>query len=114
MSRWLWLWSGLLVVAAACDRPVAGGSADGAQVFASACATCHGAGGTPPEAMAVALGVRDLNAAEFRARATRDLIEHQVRTGSANKKMPSFTGALSDAQIAAVADYVLRLPAPAP
>lgn len=98
---------------AACTGSVAGGSTDGAAVFAQACATCHGPGGAPPEAMAAKLGVKNLTTAEFHGRATRDLIVKQVRGGSANKIMPSFDGALTDAQIDAVATYVLTLSRPA-
>jgi mono/diheme cytochrome c family protein len=105
MSRWL----SLLIVLGACSNEVAGGKADGAAVFAEACARCHGGGGKPSESMAAQLGVRDLTSAEFAARASHELVEHQVRHGSDNKVMPSFAGALNDAQIAAVADYVLTL-----
>jgi mono/diheme cytochrome c family protein len=100
-------WSiALVVVAAACSKDVAGGAADGAQVFQMVCATCHGPEGHPNEAMVARLNVRDLTAAEFRAHVTPALVEAQVRNGSKNKLMPAFTGALSDAQIAAVAGYV--------
>ncbi len=90
---------------AACDREVAAG-ASGAEVFHSQCAVCHGDTGRPPEAMVARLGVKDLTARELRARITPELVANQVRRGSQNKLMPSFAGALSDAQIAAVAAYV--------
>lgn len=99
----------LLLALAACDTRVAGGKADGPAVFAEACARCHGEQGTPSESMKAQLGVKDLRAAEFHARATRDLVEHQVRTGSPNKIMPPFAGTLSDEQIRAVSEYVLTL-----
>lgn len=91
---------------AACGRPAASSAVDGREVFAYACANCHGAEGTPPASMAAQLGVRDLRSAEFRARVTPELVEHQVRTGSKNKLMPSFVSALSDAQIRAVSTFV--------
>jgi mono/diheme cytochrome c family protein len=84
----------------------AGHDTDGRAIFQTVCATCHGADGRPPEAMVARLGVRDLTAPELRARVTPALVEAQVRTGSKNKLMPSFAGAISDAQIAAVAAYV--------
>lgn len=96
----------LVAVLAACNGNPAGSAKDGAQVFASVCATCHGPSGKPTEAMVQRLGVRDLTAAEFRARVTPQLVEAQVRSGSKNKIMPSFQGALTDAQIKAVAAYV--------
>jgi mono/diheme cytochrome c family protein len=97
------------LVGAGCDRSVAGGSTDGAAVYRAACANCHGERGTPPAAMRDQLGVRDLTGAEFRARRTKELVLGQVTRGSANARMPAFKGALTDAQIDAVAAYVLTL-----
>lgn len=99
-------WLAAVVATAACNGQPAGGSTDGQAVFQLLCATCHGPDGRPPAAMAARLGVRDLTAAEFRARVTPDLVEQQVRGGSKNKLMPAFEGAISDAQIKAVAAYV--------
>jgi len=99
----------LSVLLAACSSEVAGGRADGPAVFAEACARCHGPSGKPSASLASQLGVKDLTAAEFGARASRELVEHQIRHGSENKIMPAFTGVLKDEQIAAVADYVLTL-----
>ena len=99
-------WLAITVLLAACHREVAGGAADGAAVFAGACANCHGETGKPPSSMVAQLGVRDLTAPEFRARVTVALVEHQVHAGSDNKLMPSFAGALSEAQMHAVAEFV--------
>jgi mono/diheme cytochrome c family protein len=96
----------LLALLAACDRGVAGGGTDGAQLYQTACATCHGPTGKPTEQMKAQLGVRDLTSPELRARITPALVEKQVRTGSENKLMPSFEGALSGEQIKAIAAYV--------
>jgi mono/diheme cytochrome c family protein len=84
----------------------AGGSSDGAAVYDSVCASCHGLTGRPTEQMVKQLNVRDLSAPANRAKLTREHVEQQVRTGSTNKLMPSFQGALSNAQIKAVSDYV--------
>lgn len=97
------------MLVAGCNRRVAGGSTDGAKVFAEACARCHGPGGKPPVQMVDSLGVRDLTADEFRDRRNRALIENQVRHGSGNGRMPAFAGALSEPQITAVAAYVMAL-----
>ena len=94
-----------VLAATGCSDPT-GGSVDGKAVFASMCTSCHGERGKPSEGMAAQLNVRDLTDPKWRVAVTPALVEHQVRTGSANKLMPSFTGALSDAQIKAVAAYV--------
>ncbi|CAN5705597.1 hypothetical protein BH11MYX2_BH11MYX2_27910 [soil metagenome] len=94
-----------LFLVAACNDPT-GGSKDGAKVFQATCATCHGLTGKPDAAMVARLNVRDLTDPAFRQKVTKDLVEKQVRAGSANKLMPSFVGALSDQQIEAVATYV--------
>ena len=96
-----------LVGAGGCGNPAAG--KDGRAVFELMCASCHGPDGRPPAAMIARLGVRDLTGPEFRARVTTlgpQLVEQQVREGSKNKLMPSFVGALDDAQITAVAAFV--------
>lgn len=98
----------LMFAAAGCSGQVAGGSADGHRVYESACATCHGPSGTPPPSMVAQLGVKDLRSPEFRARADKALVVRQVRHGSANKLMPAFAGALTEAQIEAVAAYVVE------
>ncbi len=102
-----------LALGAGCRRDVAGGSTDGAKVFAAACARCHGATGKPPVVMAAQLRVADLTGVDFHARRTRELVEHQVRRGSSDGRMPAFTGAITEAQIVAVVEFVLAIP-PAP
>jgi mono/diheme cytochrome c family protein len=96
----------LAVLATACKQDPTGGSTDGADVFVTMCASCHGTGGKPSATMVARIGVRDLTAPELRARITPSLVEQQVRRGSQNKLMPSFEGALTEAQIKAVSAYV--------
>jgi len=81
-------------------------STEGPKIFATYCATCHGPTGKPPSEMITRYHVRDLTSAELRARVSPALVEHQVRTGSENRLMPSFEGMLSDDQIRSVAAYV--------
>jgi mono/diheme cytochrome c family protein len=95
-----------VLAAGACSGDPAGGATDGAALFQTLCASCHGPDGRPPAAMSARLGVRDLTAPEFRARVTPALVEQQVRHGSPNKLMPAFEGAISDAQIRSVAAHV--------
>ena len=103
MKPWI-----LLALLAACDRgTVAGASgSDGAQLYQSMCATCHGPTGKPTEAMVARMNVRDLTAPDMRAKITPALVEKQIRSGSPNKLMPSFEGALSDDQIKAISAFV--------
>jgi len=104
----LGLW-GAGTIGSGCSGPAGGttdGKEDGKAVFQTMCATCHGPDGRPPEAMVARIGVRNLADPEFRARVTPELVEHQVRAGSKTKLMPAFAGALSDAQITAVATWV--------
>ena len=105
----------IIVAGAACSPQVAGNTLDGGEIFEATCARCHGPAGKPTPAIVAQLGVKDLTTAEFRARATLALVEKQVREGSPNKIMPSFTDVLNEAQIKAVVAYVLAMPtAPAP
>jgi mono/diheme cytochrome c family protein len=90
---------------AACGNP-AGDAQTGAEVFTKVCTPCHGPTGKPDATMVAKLGVHDLTSPEFRAKVTEDKVEYQIRNGSQNKLMPSFVGAISDAQIQAVAGYV--------
>jgi mono/diheme cytochrome c family protein len=90
-----------------CDSGVANDSVDGAQVFANTCAVCHGAHGKPDAGMVARIGVKDLTAADERAKFVPGFVENQVRNGSKNKLMPGFGGALRDEQISAVAAYVV-------
>ncbi len=94
------------VAAAACKPEAAGTTVDGADLYSKMCVTCHGSTGQPSPTMAARMGVRDLTAPELRERITPVLVEQQVRHGSTNKLMPAFEGALTDAQIKAVAAYV--------
>ena len=100
--RFVWL----LILVACSAKEQAGSSVDGADLFARFCATCHGPNGKPDATMAARLNVRDLTAPEFRAKITYALVETQVRNGSQNKLMPSFVGAFTDEQIAAISKYV--------
>ena len=96
----------LALALAACKPDPASGSLDGPTIFAEACARCHGPTGRPTEQLVQQLGVKDLTASELPEKITPALVLHQVKTGSENRIMPSFAGALSAAQMEAVAKYV--------
>ena len=101
MKPWI-----LLALLAACDKGTTASGTNGAELYQSLCATCHGPKGKPTEAMVARLSVKDLTSQELRARITPVLVEGQIRKGSQNKLMPSFEGAMTDEQIKAVAAYV--------
>jgi mono/diheme cytochrome c family protein len=96
----------LMLAATACKTDASDGSVEGPRIFETMCASCHGPTGKPTEAMVARLNVRDLTSPELRARVTPELVEKQVRKGSANKLMPALEGALTDAQIKAVSAFV--------
>jgi mono/diheme cytochrome c family protein len=100
------LWIAVALCLAGCEKGRVTAGADGAQIFTSVCAACHGPTGKPTESNVARLGVKDLTSPELRARVTPALVENQVRKGSQNKLMPAFEGALTDEQIKAVAAYV--------
>lgn len=95
-----------LLVLAACKADASNGSVEGPKIFETMCATCHGPTGKPTEARVAQLNVKDLTSPELRGRVSPELVENQVRHGSANKLMPPFEGVLTDAQITAVAAWV--------
>lgn len=98
---------------AACRDEIAGGRADGAAIFSEACARCHGPAGVPDAASVARLGVKPLTTDNVQHRLSDDDIRRQILQGSENKQMPSFAGALSDAQVAAVIRHIRTLRSPA-
>jgi mono/diheme cytochrome c family protein len=99
----------VLVAIAGCDSKVAGGKADGAAIFDEVCARCHGPNGIPDRGTAARLGVKPLTSVHVQKQLSDDAIRGQVMNGSANKQMPAFQGALTDAQIDAVIEHVRGL-----
>jgi len=101
-----WLFVVVAVTACSSNPTDAAGAPDGAALFKIQCTACHGPTGKPDEVMVAKLGVKDLTSAELRAKITPALVEAQITNGSKNKLMPAFAGALSGAQIRAIAAYV--------
>jgi cytochrome c6 len=81
--------------------PAFAGDVDGAQIFTNNCAACHLGGGN------VINGAKTLKMADLSANGkdTVEAIQTQVTNG--NGAMPAFGGRLTEAEIEAVANYVL-------
>lgn len=94
---------------AGCHDRIAGGRADGAAIFSEVCARCHGPEGEPDAASVARLGVKPLTSDHVQRQLADDDIRRQILRGSENKQMPSFAGALSDAQIDVVIAHVRTL-----
>ena len=97
---------------AGCHDRIAGGRADGAAIFAEVCARCHGPAGVPPPSEVARLGVKPLTSQRVQGELSDADIRGQILEGSANKQMPSFAGALSDAQVEAIVAHVRTLGTP--
>lgn len=85
---------------------IAGGSTDGARIFAEACSRCHGSSGTPPPNMVAQYGVPDLRRPEFHRDNGVAEIRKRIAQGSNRKGMPAFETALLGEQLDAVAAHV--------
>ena len=59
--------------------------------------------------MRAQLGVKDLTDVELQRRLSDEQIQRQILRGSQDGKMPAFAGALNQAQVDAVVQYVRRL-----
>ena len=99
----------LLCCLAGCRDLIAGGRADGAAIFSEVCARCHGPQGEPDAANVARLGVKPLTSDNVQHQLSDEDIRRQILRGSENKQMPSFAGALSDAQVDAVIAHVRTL-----
>jgi cytochrome c6 len=97
----------LIVVMLAVTPAVGQGSAPGAGVYKSNCATCHGqdGGGT---AVGKSLKAADLRSAEVQSKPDAELTQ-VISDGKGN--MPGFKGTISDDQIHAVLAHVRTLAA---
>jgi cytochrome c6 len=78
---------------------------DGAAIYKSKCAMCHGPSGTPSAGMAKMLGIKPVSDPSMKA-VTVAQVETVVKNGKG--KMKPVAG-LSDAQVSAVAAYFKTL-----
>jgi len=99
----------MLAIAAGCKTKIAGGKADGAKIFAEACAKCHGSDGAPSASMKRSLKVRDLTDPALQKRLTDAQIRKQIANGSSNRLMPAFGDNLNKEQMDAIVKFVRTL-----
>jgi cytochrome c6 len=79
---------------------------DGADIFKSKCAACHGADGKGTTGMGKSLKLRDLSSADVQKQSDADLV-NIVTNGK--DKMPKYDGKLTKDQINDVVKYVRTL-----
>lgn len=88
---------------------------DGAALFKKDCAACHGADAKGDTKIGQKLKIRDLTAADVHATLTRDKVINAIKQGVPKEDDPSklamraFGSKLSDAEVGALADYVMGL-----
>ena len=81
-------------------------AADGAALFKSKCAMCHGPEGNASSGMSKSMGLKPLSSPEVQKMSEADLTA-LVTNGKG--KMPAYKGKLSDEEISAVVSYVKTL-----
>lgn len=70
--------------------------AQGADVYKTKCASCHGAAGIPSAGMAKAMGVKPATDPAVKSKTEAQMI---ATTTNGEGKMPAYKGKLSDAEI---------------
>ena len=98
---------GVLFAASGAIASASAQGADGKAVYDANCKKCHGAAGTPSEAIKkMSPKIAEFNAAFFAKRSDADL-EKQITEGK--DKMKPFKDKLKSDEIAAVAKYIRTL-----
>ncbi len=88
----------------------AGGAVDGKALFLENCATCHGETGKADTDLGARYMAADFTSDEFHKEFTREAqVKKVIRNGVRDTKMKSWKAILSDAEIDALAKYVLEL-----
>jgi len=121
-----------LVVLSACGAPHAGGpsgalatvppdcvgrvnpldqgaSAEGAAVFKTYCASCHGDGGQGDGAAGMYLDPRPANLVKLNAMVADDFLYWRITTGREGTSMPAWKGVLDDRQTWQVIAFIRTL-----
>ena len=80
---------------------------DGAALYKSKCAACHGPDGTGNVPTGKALGVTDLTSADVQKQTDAELTD-SIANGK-GKKMPAYKGKITDDQIKGLVGYIRAL-----
>lgn len=80
---------------------------DGAALYKSKCAACHGPDGTGNVPTGKALGVTDLTSADAQKQTDAELTD-SIANGK-GKKMPAYKGKITDDQIKGLVGYIRAL-----
>jgi len=103
----------LLVLASLASLAAAGSAqADAPALFAANCAKCHGLDGSGTGPTVLDRPARNFKEGGFSFGNTPEVIARTIAHGIPGSPMPTFEGALSDAQIQALAAYVVTLGPP--
>jgi cytochrome c6 len=94
----------VVVVAATTSTPLA--AQDGATLFKTKCAMCHGADGKGETPMGKKLNIRDLSSAEVQKQTDAELT---TMISKGKGKMPAFEGKLTAEQIGQVLAHIREL-----
>ena len=95
------------VAASAATSKSAAAAVGGGEVFAGACASCHGAGAASPSPPPVALGLTtSINAPDPRNAIHIVLEGLWPEPGESGALMPGFAGELTDRQVIDLVDYL--------
>lgn len=100
MKRSVVLVLAILLIAPAA---LADATADGAAIFKSKCAMCHGADGKGQTGMGKSMNLRDLGSAEVQKQSDADLAKI---TAEGKGKMPAYKSKLSAEEITAVVKHM--------
>ena len=96
------VWAATVGLAAA----TAFAQSSGEVVYKAKCASCHGANGTAPAAMAKSMGVKAASDPAVKSKSVAQMVE-LTRKGVG--KMPGYAGKLTDAQIRDSVEYFKSL-----
>ena len=98
-SLFVVLVTALVLIAA----PVAFAAADGAAIYKTKCASCHGADGSGQTPMGKSMKLRDLRSPEVQKQTDQEL--YKV-TADGKGKMPAYKGKLTEAEINALVAHM--------